>query len=87
MIKDLKNSMEVLDESCKNNILQVKWEGEKQQKEELQASQARCARLQQDIQQLEAQLNKQVLEHRASESALRKVNGRTCCRAARSGCK
>ncbi|XP_048820103.1 dynein regulatory complex protein 10 [Lagopus muta] len=72
MIKDLKNSMEVLDESCKNNILQVKWEGEKQQKEELQASQARCARLQQDIQQLEAQLNKQVLEHRASESALRK---------------
>ncbi|XP_042742969.1 dynein regulatory complex protein 10 isoform X2 [Lagopus leucura] len=73
MIKDLKNSMEVLDECCKNNILQVKWEGEKQQKEELQASQARCARLQQDIQQLEAQLNKQVLEHRASESALRKA--------------
>ncbi|XP_042685099.1 dynein regulatory complex protein 10 [Centrocercus urophasianus] len=72
MIKDLKNSMEVLDECCKNNILQVKWEGEKQQKEELQASQARCAKLQQDIQQLETQLNKQVLEHRASELALRK---------------
>uniref|UniRef100_A0A8C3LFZ6 Dynein regulatory complex protein 10 n=1 Tax=Chrysolophus pictus TaxID=9089 RepID=A0A8C3LFZ6_CHRPC len=72
MIKDLQNSMEVLDECCKNNILQVKREGEKQQKEELRASQARCARLQQDIQQLEAQLNKQVLEHRASELALRK---------------
>uniref|UniRef100_G1NNM6 Dynein regulatory complex protein 10 n=1 Tax=Meleagris gallopavo TaxID=9103 RepID=G1NNM6_MELGA len=72
MIKDLRNSMEVLDECCKNNILQVKREGEKQQKEELRASQARCARLQQDIQQLEAQLNKQVLEHRASELALRK---------------
>uniref|UniRef100_A0A669PXC7 Dynein regulatory complex protein 10 n=1 Tax=Phasianus colchicus TaxID=9054 RepID=A0A669PXC7_PHACC len=72
MIKDLKNSMEVLDECSKNNILQVKQEGEKQQKEELRASQARCARLQQDIQQLEEQLNKQVLEHRASELALRK---------------
>uniref|UniRef100_A0A8C9EIM2 Dynein regulatory complex protein 10 n=1 Tax=Pavo cristatus TaxID=9049 RepID=A0A8C9EIM2_PAVCR len=72
MIKDLKNSMEILDECCKNNILQVRWEGEKQQKEELRASQARCARLQQDIQQLEAQLNKLVLEHRASELALRK---------------
>lgn len=87
MIKDLKNSMEILDECCKDNILQVKWEGEKQQKEELRASQARCARLQQDIQQLEAQFNKLVLEHRASELALRKVNGKTCCRAAKSGCK
>ncbi|POI32365.1 hypothetical protein CIB84_003883 [Bambusicola thoracicus] len=73
MIKDLKNSMEILDECCKNNILQVKWEGEKQQKEELRASQARCARLQQDIQQLEAQFNKLVLEHQASELALRKA--------------
>ncbi|XP_021268802.1 IQ domain-containing protein D [Numida meleagris] len=72
MIKDLKNSMQVLDECCKANILQAKWEGEKRQKEELRASQARCARLQQDIQQLEAQLNKLVLEHRASELALRK---------------
>ncbi|OXB76435.1 UNVERIFIED_CONTAM: hypothetical protein H355_014150 [Colinus virginianus] len=73
IIKDLKNSMQVLDECCKNKILQVKWEGEKRQKEELQASQARCARLQQDIQELEAQLKKLVLEHRASELALRKA--------------
>ncbi|NXJ08305.1 DRC10 protein, partial [Odontophorus gujanensis] len=72
IIKDLKNSMQVLDECCKNKILQVKWEGEKRQKEELQASQVRCARLQQDIQELEAQFKKLVLEHRASELALRK---------------
>ncbi|NXK56383.1 DRC10 protein, partial [Chauna torquata] len=72
MIKDLKNSVQDLAEDCKMSILQVKWEGEKQQKEELQASQAMCARLQQDIQQLGAQLNRLILEHRASELALRK---------------
>lgn len=76
MIKDLKKSMQDLAEDCKTNILQVKREGEKQQKEELQASQARCASLQQDVQQLGAQLNKLVLEHQASELTLRKVNGR-----------
>ncbi|XP_065594768.1 dynein regulatory complex protein 10 [Cyrtonyx montezumae] len=72
VIKDLKTSMQALDECSKNKIQQVKWEGEKRQKEVLQASQARCASLQQDIQELEAQLKKLVLEHRASESALRK---------------
>uniref|UniRef100_A0A8B9ZEP7 Dynein regulatory complex protein 10 n=1 Tax=Anas platyrhynchos TaxID=8839 RepID=A0A8B9ZEP7_ANAPL len=69
--------MQDLAENCKTDILQVKWEGEKQQKEELQASRAKCASLQQDIQQLRAQLKKLVLQHRASELALRKVNGRT----------
>uniref|UniRef100_A0A8B9MQJ0 Dynein regulatory complex protein 10 n=1 Tax=Accipiter nisus TaxID=211598 RepID=A0A8B9MQJ0_9AVES len=71
-IKDLKTSMQDLAKVCKAGIQQIKQEGEKQQKEELQASQARCARLQQDVQQLEAQLNALVLEHRASELALRK---------------
>ncbi|NXI61308.1 DRC10 protein, partial [Anseranas semipalmata] len=72
MMKDLKNSMQDLAEDCETNILQIKREGEKRQKEELQASRARCARLQQDIQQLGAQLKKLVVEHRASELALRK---------------
>ncbi|XP_015733819.1 dynein regulatory complex protein 10 isoform X1 [Coturnix japonica] len=76
MIKDLKNSMETVDECSKDNLLQIKLEGEKQQKEELRASQAKCARLQQDIQQLEEQLNKLILEHRVSELALRKRKGR-----------
>ncbi|KAF1410033.1 Dynein regulatory complex protein 10, partial [Spheniscus humboldti] len=72
VIKDLKNGMQDLTTDCKAGIQQIKQEGEKQQEEELQASQARCAGLQQDIQQLGAQLNALVLEHRASELALRK---------------
>ncbi|NXF46061.1 DRC10 protein, partial [Oceanites oceanicus] len=72
VIKDLKTSMQDLTKDCKTGIQQIKQEGEKQQKEELQASQARCARLQQNIQQLRAQLSALILEHRASELALRK---------------
>ncbi|NWW96679.1 DRC10 protein, partial [Rhynochetos jubatus] len=76
VIKDLQNSMQDLAKDCKASIQQIKQEGENQRKEELQASQARCARLQQDIQQLGAQLSALVLEHRASELALRKRNCR-----------
>ncbi|NXW04287.1 DRC10 protein, partial [Fregetta grallaria] len=72
VIKDLKTSMQDLTKDCKTGIQQIKQEGEQQQKEELQASQARCARLQQNIQQLGAQLSALTLEHRASELALRK---------------
>ncbi|KAF1464363.1 Dynein regulatory complex protein 10, partial [Megadyptes antipodes antipodes] len=76
VIKDLKNGMQDLTTDCKAGIQQIKQEGQKQQEEELQASQARCAGLQQDIQQLGAQLNALVLEHRASELALRKRKSR-----------
>ncbi|NXC20938.1 DRC10 protein, partial [Corythaeola cristata] len=72
VIKDLKTSMQDLTKDCKASIQQLKQEGQKQREEELQASQARCARLQQDIQQLGTQLNALVLEHRVSELALRK---------------
>ncbi|NXE15206.1 DRC10 protein, partial [Lophotis ruficrista] len=72
VIKDLKTSMQELIKDCKASIQQTKTEGEKQQKEELRASQARCAMLQEDVQELGAQLNSLVLEHRASELALRK---------------
>ncbi|NWX18240.1 DRC10 protein, partial [Aegotheles bennettii] len=72
VIKDLKNSIQDLTNYCKVSIQQIKKEGEKQQEEELQASRARCARLQQDIEQLRAQLSGVVLEHRASELAVRK---------------
>ncbi|NXI41198.1 DRC10 protein, partial [Galbula dea] len=72
MIKELKTSIQDLEKDRKIGIQQIKEDGEKQQEEELQASQARCARLQQEIQQLEAQLKALVLEHRASELALRK---------------
>ncbi|XP_010177064.1 PREDICTED: IQ domain-containing protein D [Mesitornis unicolor] len=76
VIKDLKTCMQDLTEECKASIQQIKEQGEKQQKEELRASQARCAKLQQDIEQLRAQLDASVLEHRASELALRKGNCR-----------
>ncbi|NXG59701.1 DRC10 protein, partial [Hemiprocne comata] len=72
VIKELKTSVQDLPKDCKTSIQQIKHEGEKPQKEELQASQARCARLQQDIQQLGAQLHALVLGHRSSELALRK---------------
>ncbi|NXI54791.1 DRC10 protein, partial [Chloroceryle aenea] len=72
VIEDLKTSLQDLPKHCKAFIQQIKQEGIKQQEEELQASQARCSRLQQDIQQLGAQLSALVLEHRASELALRK---------------
>ncbi|NXD88178.1 DRC10 protein, partial [Halcyon senegalensis] len=72
VIEDLKTSLQVLSRDCKAFIQQIKLEGTKQQEQELQASQARCSRLQQDVQQLGAQLSALVLQHRASELALRK---------------
>uniref|UniRef100_A0A8C3JQP5 Dynein regulatory complex protein 10 n=1 Tax=Calidris pygmaea TaxID=425635 RepID=A0A8C3JQP5_9CHAR len=72
VIEDLKSSMQDLTTDCKVTIQNIKEEGEKQREEQLEASQERCARLQQDVQQLEAQLNALVLEHRASELALQK---------------
>ncbi|NXU80577.1 DRC10 protein, partial [Oreotrochilus melanogaster] len=72
VIKDLQTSMQDLPQDSKTINQQIKEEGEKQQTEELQASQARCAGLQEDIQELGARLNALVLEHRASEMALRK---------------
>ncbi|NWU49572.1 DRC10 protein, partial [Dromas ardeola] len=72
VIEDLKTSMQDLTKDCKAGIQHIKQEAETQREEELQASQGRCARLQQDIQQLGAQLDALVVEHRASELALRK---------------
>ncbi|NWR79875.1 DRC10 protein, partial [Centropus unirufus] len=72
LIKDLKTSMQVLTEDYKVSIQQMKQEGEKQQEAELQAAQVRCAALEQEIKELGAQFQALVLEHRASELALRK---------------
>nr|XP_009683107.1 PREDICTED: IQ domain-containing protein D isoform X2 [Struthio camelus australis] len=71
-IKNLKNSLQDVANNYKISVLQITQEGENQQKEELRSSQAKCAKLQQDIQQLRAQLCTLVLEHRESELALRK---------------
>ncbi|NXO62539.1 DRC10 protein, partial [Phainopepla nitens] len=71
-IENLKTSIENLAKNCKTEIWQIMREGEKQRKEDEEASQERCARLEHDIQRLEAQFNALVLEHRASELVLRK---------------
>ncbi|NWV81226.1 DRC10 protein, partial [Dasyornis broadbenti] len=71
-IENLKKAMDDLDKDCKADIQQIMKEGEKQQKEDLEASQVKCARLEQDILHLRAQFSALVLEHRASELVLRK---------------
>ncbi|NWS32986.1 DRC10 protein, partial [Polioptila caerulea] len=77
MIENLINSMENLAQGCKVDIRQIMKEGEKQQKEDEQASQDRCARLKLDIEHLRAQYNALVLEHRASELVLRQEKCKT----------
>ncbi|XP_057266528.1 dynein regulatory complex protein 10 isoform X1 [Pezoporus wallicus] len=72
MIKDLKTRIQDLAKDSKISMQRIKEEGENQQKVELQASQSRCAGLQQDIEQLQRQLTTLVVEHRASELMLRK---------------
>ncbi|RLV97790.1 hypothetical protein DV515_00011485 [Chloebia gouldiae] len=76
-IENLKTSMEDLAKNCKANIWLIMKEGEKQQKEDKEASQDRCARLKEDIQRLGTQFNALVLEHRASELVLRKEKCKT----------
>ncbi|KAM9526947.1 dynein regulatory complex protein 10 isoform 1-T1 [Guaruba guarouba] len=72
IIKDLKTRIQDLATDSKVSFQRIKEEGDKQQEVELQASQSRCAGLQQDIEQLQRQLTVLVGEHRASELALRK---------------
>ncbi|XP_019394882.1 PREDICTED: IQ domain-containing protein D [Crocodylus porosus] len=72
VIRDLKTHLHHLAKFSENHILRSRQEAEKQQKGELRTSQAKRARLQQDIQQLRAQLNALVTENRESELALRK---------------
>ncbi|NXP96133.1 DRC10 protein, partial [Passerina amoena] len=71
-IEDLKTAMEDLAKNCKTEIRLIMKEGEKQKKEDEEASQERCARLKEDIQRLGTQFSALVLEHRASELVLRK---------------
>ncbi|NXW81775.1 DRC10 protein, partial [Alopecoenas beccarii] len=72
IVQDLKTSMQDLTEGSKANIQQIEQEGKKQQEEELEAFQARSASLEEEAQELEAQVDALIVEHRASELALRK---------------
>ncbi|XP_077164876.1 dynein regulatory complex protein 10 [Paroedura picta] len=71
-IKELKTHLHNLAKFSDNQIQRTRVEAEKQQKGELRGSQARCAKLMQDIQQLKAQLNALIAENRESEFTLRK---------------
>lgn len=75
MIKDLQTSVQDLTAACRASTQQIREEGEQLHEEELWASASRRAGLQQHLQQLRAQLDTLVLEHRASELALRRVSG------------
>ncbi|NWQ66947.1 DRC10 protein, partial [Neopipo cinnamomea] len=72
MIEDLKTAMEDLAKDRKAEIQQMKKKGEKQQEEEVKAAQGRCARLQEEVQRLQAQFHALLQEHQDSELLLRK---------------
>ncbi|XP_067406395.1 dynein regulatory complex protein 10 [Emydura macquarii macquarii] len=71
-IRDLKSHLLHLEKFSESHIQRTKQEAEKLQKGELRVSQAKCAKIQQDIHQLRAQLSVLVMENRESELALRK---------------
>nr|XP_006119426.1 dynein regulatory complex protein 10 [Pelodiscus sinensis]XP_006119427.1 dynein regulatory complex protein 10 [Pelodiscus sinensis] len=71
-IRDLKSHLLHLEKFSESHIQRTKHEAEKLQKGELRTSQAKCAKIQQDINQLRAQLNVLITDNRESELALRK---------------
>uniref|UniRef100_A0A8D2J120 Dynein regulatory complex protein 10 n=1 Tax=Varanus komodoensis TaxID=61221 RepID=A0A8D2J120_VARKO len=71
-IKELKTHLHNLAKFSESQIQRNRADTEKQQKGETRASQAKCAKLQQELQQLRAQLNALIAENRESELNLRK---------------
>ncbi|XP_020833751.1 dynein regulatory complex protein 10 [Phascolarctos cinereus] len=72
VIQELKSHLHQVLKFSENHLLRTKQEAEKQQKAELQASQGRIAKIQQDILRLRTQYHNIVEENRDSEQALRK---------------
>ncbi|XP_053136343.1 dynein regulatory complex protein 10 [Hemicordylus capensis] len=72
IIKELKTHLHNLAKISDGQIQRTRTEAEKQQKGELRGSQAKCAKLQQELQQLRAQLSTLITEDRDSELGLRK---------------
>lgn len=73
MIQELKNHLHEVLKSSDNSLLRTKQESRKQQKADQRASQARTAKMQQEIAQLRSQFHNLLLENREAEQALRKV--------------
>ncbi|KAK1328668.1 hypothetical protein QTO34_012242 [Cnephaeus nilssonii] len=72
VIQELKNHLHQVLKFSENSLLRTKQEAEKQQKADYRASQARVAKIQQDILQLRSQFHNLVMENREAEQALRK---------------
>lgn len=72
-IQELKNQLHQVLKFSENSLYRTKREAEKQQKADFRASQARVAKIQQDILQLRSQFHNLVMENREAEQALRKV--------------
>nr|XP_008270499.2 dynein regulatory complex protein 10 isoform X1 [Oryctolagus cuniculus] len=72
VIQELKNHLHQVLKFSENNLARTKQEAEKQQKADARASQARLAKIQQDILLLRTQFNNLVMENREAEQALRK---------------
>ncbi|XP_016058528.1 PREDICTED: IQ domain-containing protein D [Miniopterus natalensis] len=72
VIQELKNHLHQVLKFSESSLLRTRQEAEKQQKADFRASQARVAKIQQDILQLHSQLHNLVMENREAEQALRK---------------
>ncbi|XP_027779206.2 dynein regulatory complex protein 10 [Marmota flaviventris] len=72
VIQELKNHLHQVLKFSESSLLRTKQEAEKQQKADSRASQARLAKLQQEILTLRSQYHNLVMENREAEQALRK---------------
>ncbi|KAM9195002.1 dynein regulatory complex protein 10 [Dugong dugon] len=72
VIQELKNHLYQVLKFSENSLLRTKQEAEKQQKADFRASQARMAKIQQEILMLRMQYHNLVTENREQEQALRK---------------
>ncbi|XP_075389696.1 dynein regulatory complex protein 10 [Tenrec ecaudatus] len=72
VIQELKNHLHQVLKFSENSLLRTKLEAEKQQKADFRASQARLAKIQQEILMLRTQYHNLVTENREQEQALRK---------------
>ncbi|KAF6278016.1 IQ motif containing D [Rhinolophus ferrumequinum] len=77
VIQELKNHLHQVLRFSENSLLRTKHEAEKQQKADVRASQARVAKIRQEIQQLRSQFHNLLMENREAEQALRKVTWET----------
>nr|XP_020012509.1 IQ domain-containing protein D [Castor canadensis] len=72
VIQELKNHLHQVLKFSENSLLRTKQEAEKQQKVDFRASQARLAKIQQELLMLHSQYHNQVTENQEVEQALRK---------------